>query len=136
VNDVYTQRMAGAPLAQDQEAAMQGWVSSIPAPPAPSWIDAASALRGQGIFKSGVAQCSSCHSGPKFTDNKTVNVGTGGLFQVPPLVGVGWRTPLLHDGCAQTIADRFGGCQTTGHGQIAELSTQDLSDLEMYLESL
>jgi hypothetical protein len=65
-----------------------------------------------------------------------MDVGTGGAFQVPPLVGVGWRTPLLHDGCAQTIADRFGRCATPGHGQIAELSSQDLSDLEMYLESL
>jgi cytochrome c553 len=141
VNDVYTLRMDGDQLPPDQLDATQSWVSTIPAPPAPSWIDAASATRGEQIFKSGVAECSACHAGPKLTNNKTMDVGTwrfggGSEFQVPPLVGVGWRTPLLHNGCAQTIADRFGSCATPEHGQTAELSSQDLSDLEMYLESL
>ncbi|MFI5042767.1 MAG: cytochrome-c peroxidase, partial [Acidimicrobiales bacterium] len=77
-----------------------------------------------------------CHSGPKFTNNVTVDVGTGGAFQVPPLVGVGWRTPLFHDGCAATIADRFGSCATARHGSIGSLSTQDISDLIAYLETL
>jgi cytochrome c peroxidase len=81
-------------------------------------------------------KCATCHSGAKFTDNLTVDVGTGGAFQVPPLVGVGWRTPLLHDGCAATIADRFGACATPAHGTISGLSAQDLTDLENYLETL
>jgi hypothetical protein len=55
-----------------------------------------------------VTKCNTCHSGPKLTNNLTLDLGTGGSFQVPPLVGVGWRTPLLYDGCAATIADRFG----------------------------
>lgn len=74
--------------------------------------------------------------GEKFTNNQTMNVGTGGSFQVPPLVGVGWRTPLLHDGCAATIADRFGTCSTSAHGNISSLSAQDLQNLEAYLETL
>jgi hypothetical protein len=55
---------------------------------------------------------------------------------VPPLVGVGWRTPLLHDGCAQTIADRFGACGSPSHGTISSLSAADLQNLEAYLETL
>jgi cytochrome c peroxidase len=115
---------------------LQGWVEAIPAPPAPSWIDPAAAQRGQVVFERTDVGCSSCHSGAKFTDNATVDVGTGAPFQVPPLVGVGWRTPLLHDGCAATIADRFGSCATAQHGSTSTLSTQDLSDLTTYLESL
>jgi len=66
-----------------------------------------------------------------------MNVGTGQAFQVPPLVGVGWRTPLLHDGCALTIADRFGSaCTTPAHGNISALTAKDLSDLTAYLDTL
>ena len=136
VNDVYTVRMAGSSLNDDEMSALTGWVQTIPPPPAPTWVDAASAAAGQVIFQSSAAGCSTCHSGSKFTNNQTLDVGTGGAFQVPPLIGVGWRTPLLHDGCAQTIADRFGACSTSQHGSIASLTATDLLNLEAYLETL
>jgi len=135
-NDVYTGRMNGVSLDTSQLAALESWVEAIPAPPAPTWVDSAAAKRGQTIFVSETAACSKCHSGPKFTNNATTDVGTGGAFQVPPLVGVGWRTPLLHIGCGTTVADRFGGCATTGHGNTAGLSASQLSDLTAYLDSL
>ncbi|HLK38531.1 MAG TPA: cytochrome-c peroxidase [Polyangiaceae bacterium] len=136
VNDVYTRRMSGTALTQPQMSAIQGWVQKVPAPPAPTWVDASAAKRGQAIFNRADVGCATCHSGPKFTNNATVDVQTGGAFQVPPLVGVGWRTPLLHDGCATTIADRFGACATPTHGSIGSLSQADISDLTAYLETL
>jgi DNA-binding beta-propeller fold protein YncE len=136
IGDVYTRRMNGATLPRDQLGALESWVERIPAPKAPSWVDSASAQRGQAIFERGDVGCTACHSGPKLTNNQTVNVGTGAAFQVPPLVGVGWRTPLLHDGCAQTLADRFGACATPQHGSIGSLSAQDVADLVAYLETL
>jgi hypothetical protein len=134
--DVYTGRMGGAMLAADQTAALLAWVQSIPAPPAPSWVDPASAQRGKLVFEGTTAACSTCHSGPKFTNNQTVNVGTCGALQVPPLVGVGWRAPLMHNGCASTLGERFTKCATTEHGNLAALSPQDVSDLTAYLETL
>jgi hypothetical protein len=136
VGDVYTVRMNGAMLPADQEGALTSWVDGIPAPPAPSWVDGASAQRGEAIFTDGAVGCSGCHSGAKLTNNATLDVGTGGAFQVPPLVGVGWRTPLLHNGCAATLADRFGTCATPQHGQIGALTPSNISDLVSYLETL
>jgi hypothetical protein len=136
VNDVYTVRMSGATLAPGQMDALTSWVESVPAPPAPTWVDSSAAKRGKTIFNRVDVGCITCHSGAKFTNNQTVDVGTGGKFQVPPLVGVGWRTPLLHDGCAATIADRFGACSSPQHGSITGLSTGDISDLSTYLETL
>jgi cytochrome c553 len=136
IQDVYTGRMGGAPLDPDLSGRLGAWVEEIPAPPAPSWVDPAAATRGQALFASSTTGCSTCHSGAKFTDNATVDVGTGGAFQVPPLIGVGWRTPLLHDGCAATIADRFGACATAGHGSTQSLSSDQISDLTAYLETL
>jgi hypothetical protein len=136
VDDVYSRRMNGASLDGTQMGALTTWLQGLPAPPAPSWVDGASAQRGQDIFQRADVGCATCHAGPKLTNNATMDVGTGGAFQVPPLVGVGWRTPLLHDGCAATLEDRFGRCATSGHGAIASLSAQDISDLTAYLETL
>jgi cytochrome c peroxidase len=135
-NDVYTNRMDGADLGSFQLNTLQSWVEAIPAPRAPSWLDAAAVQRGQALFERADVGCTACHSGPKYTNNATVDVGTGGSFQVPPLVGVGWRTPLLHSGCAGTIADRFGSCATPQHGSIGSLTSANVSDLVAYLESL
>jgi cytochrome c553 len=136
VADVYTGRMSGARLTPGQMTALTTWVQAIPAPPPPSWVDSAAASRGQTLFESKDVGCSSCHSGAKLTNNATVDVGTGGSFQVPPLVGVGWRTPLLHDGCAATFADRFGKCATPQHGVTGSLTASQVSDLTAYLDGL
>jgi hypothetical protein len=135
-SDVYTGRMGGEQLRDDQESALQSWVESIPAPAAPSWVDSAAASRGKAIFFGATAACSTCHLGPKFTNNQTMNVSTCGTFQVPPLVGVGWRAPLMHNGCAATFADRFGKCATSGHGSLQGLTAANISDLTAYLDSL
>jgi DNA-binding beta-propeller fold protein YncE len=135
-NDVYTGRMGGQTLAPDQTTALMTWVQTIPPPPAPSWVDSSAALRGKAIFDGPTAACSTCHLGPKLTNNQTMNVSTCGAFQVPSLVGVGWRAPLMHNGCAATFADRFGKCATSGHGSLQGLSTANISDLTAYLDSL
>jgi hypothetical protein len=136
VNDVYTIRMSGVTLQSAQMDVLTNWVQSVPAPPAPTWVNADAAQRGHVLFDRADVGCVTCHSGAKFTNNQTMDVGTGGLFQVPPLVGVGWRTPLLHGGCAATIADRFGVCATPQHGSIGSLTAANISDLTAYLETL
>jgi hypothetical protein len=134
-NNVYTGRMGGQELTSVQTDALESWVQAIPPPPAPSWVDGAAASRGKATFF-GAAACSTCHLGAKFTNNQTMNVSTCGAFQVPPLVGVGWRAPLMHNGCAATLADRFGKCSTGPHGSVQGLSAGEISDLTAYLESL
>ena len=136
VQDVYVGRMSGGSLTATQSGALSAWVNAIPAPPAPTWVDPSAAAAGRALFQNTTVGCATCHSGSKLTNNATVDVGTGGAFQVPPLVGVGWRTPLLHDGCAATIGDRFGTCSTAAHGNIASLSAQDITNLTAYLETL
>ncbi|HLK40064.1 MAG TPA: hypothetical protein VKU41_25080 [Polyangiaceae bacterium] len=136
VDDVYTVRMSGVKLPPDEMTALTRWVQTVPAPAAPRVVAPDAVARGDALFHRADVGCSTCHSGPKFTNNTTVDVGTGGAFQVPPLVGVGWRTPLMHDGCAATLADRFGRCATPEHGSTASLAPSDVSDLIAYLETL
>jgi mono/diheme cytochrome c family protein len=144
VQQVYITRMSGSPLAADQTQALQSWLFSRPAP-AVSAQDAASVARGQALFQ-GSSGCTACHVGPKLTNNATVDVGTGGAFQVPSLVGVSWRAPYLHTGCAQTLFDRFDPtvtdpatgmpCAGTAHGNTTQLTSPQIADLVAYLQTL
>ncbi len=136
VDQVFHSRMNGPALADDQVSALSSFVNRIPAPRAPAPLDAASAARGQTLFE-GSAGCAACHDGAKFTNNDTVNVGTGEAFQVPSLIGVGYRAPFLHDGCAASLTDRFDpSCGGTLHGNTANLGDQDFTDLAAYLGTL
>jgi len=134
--DVYNTRMSGQPLDLGQMTALASWIQAIPAPPPPSWVDLAAATRGRSLFTRGDVACATCHSGPKLTNNLTLDVGTGQAFQVPPLVGVGWRTPLLHDGRAATVADRFVNGNSQAHGNISGLTAPNINDLTAYLDTL
>jgi len=56
---------------------------------------------------------------------------------VPSLLGVGYREPLMHDGCAATLKDRFDGtCGGEMHGTLLGLSDQNRADLVAYLQTL
>ena len=140
MQEVFVHRMSGPTLDSAQIAALQSWLFTLPAPPtaAMSSTQAASAARGQALFQSSAVGCSTCHSGAKFTNNQTLSVNTGGSFQVPSLIGVAWRAPFLHDGCAQTLLNRFTTPCTDGvsHGQTANLSGSQIAILVSYLETL
>jgi mono/diheme cytochrome c family protein len=133
-HEVYTRRMSGRVLASDQVSALQGWLEQLPAPKRPN-VDPAARARGQVLFQ-GKAACASCHSGPSYTNNATVDVGTGAALQVPPLVGVGDRAPFMHAGCAKTLTERFTACATDAHGQTSNLTSAEIGDLVTFMESL
>ena len=108
---------------------------SLRASPAPAVLDEAALERGEALFEQ--VQCNTCHAGERFTDNKNYDVGTGGAFQVPSLLGVAYRAPYMHDGCARTLAERFDPvCGGDAHGNVAGLSDEDIADLVVYVESL
>jgi mono/diheme cytochrome c family protein len=136
--EVYVGRMSGEPLATPLVSALQSWLFTLPAPPAPPTTDASSVAMGKALFTDPSVGCSTCHSGAKLTNNATLSVNTGGAFQVPSLVGVGWRAPFLHAGCAATLQDRFSSACTDGvsHGKTMQLTPAQISELVLYLETL
>jgi hypothetical protein len=54
----------------------------------------------------------------------------------PSLLGVGLRSPLFHDGCAKSVAERFGPCGGANHGNTSQLSAAEQADLIAFLRSL
>jgi mono/diheme cytochrome c family protein len=138
MNAVFVGRMASPPPSPSTIDAVGGWLDAqLPASKAPP-SDPAAVARGQALFNDATVGCATCHSGPHYTNNQTLNVGTGQPLQVPSLIDVVSRPPFLHNGCAPTLRDRFnpacgGGDQ---HGHTSQLSTGQIDDLVAFLSTL
>jgi len=88
-------------------------------------------------------QCAYCHNGPKYTNQKQVDVGTGKLtdrspvIDVPQLPNVAYSAPYLHDGSARSLEEIwtvFNPKDT--HGVSNDLTKDELNDLIEYLKTL
>ena len=93
------------------------------------------ALQGEKVFEK--HNCSSCHSGPLFTDMKTYRIGENVEFEkgwdTPTLIEV-WRTaPYLFNGRAATLREVF---ETHKHGIDKKISKKDIDKLVEYVNSL
>ena len=131
---VFTERMGGPSVDARHTAAVGNWLDTRPTD-APRIVSADAAARGRQTFED--AGCASCHSGAMLTNNQTMDVGTGGAFQVPSLIGVSRSLPSMHTGCATTLAQRFDpSCGGTAHGTITGVNDPRVPDLVAYLETL
>jgi mono/diheme cytochrome c family protein len=138
VKEVFVGRMSGFSPSSDQSDALSHWIDLQPSLSANA-ADNAAAVRGKELFESNEVRCAQCHTGSHLTNNQSANVGTGANLQVPSLKGVRFRTPLMHDGCASTIAERFTNKKCGGgdsHGKTSQLNAAQISDLTAYLETL
>jgi YVTN family beta-propeller protein len=109
--------------------------------------------RGKAIFeraksKNGIPiaegnQCTYCHSGPKYTNQKQIDVGSGKptdrspVIDVPQLSNVAYSGPYLHDGSARSLEEIwtvFNPKDT--HGITNDLTKDELNDLIEYLKML
>jgi cytochrome c peroxidase len=100
------------------------------------------AKRGEAIFRSPKAACSTCHSGPEFTDGKIHQAGLEDPRDVyrgynpPSLRGVYDKDPYLHDGRARTLKETLSGPHNPENLGGESLSPTELDDLIAYLKSL
>jgi YVTN family beta-propeller protein len=137
--DVFGSRMSGPRMEPAYTRSLFNWVDKIPRLEAVAAADPEAAARGQALFNDTTVGCSSCHAGARMSSNANLFVNTGGNFQVPSLLGVVWRAPYMHTGCAATLADRFtqAGCGGgDDHGHTAQLTANQRADLVAYLETL
>lgn len=137
-------------LVTDKLPALQAYQFSISAPAAPAGsFDEAAATRGKALF-SGKAKCSTCHSGPLFTDNTIdgrlhpqsasvavdqdyVNRSATKKWRVTPLKGIWQHPPYFHDGSAATLSDVVNRYNEKGY---LNLDSGEKADLTEYLKSL
>jgi mono/diheme cytochrome c family protein len=136
MTEVFVRRM-GATFSAGEATQLAAWLDSVSALKAGPGDEAA--RRGRDIFMSPETRCASCHSGPFFTSGVKIDVGTGGTFKVPSLVGLRMRAPYMHDGCAATLDERFSSIDCGGgdlHGKTSHLTAEQINDLIAYLATL
>jgi len=115
---------------------LAAFMRALPSPP-PMPADGPAASRGAALFVA--ASCTSCHSGPFFTDRAKHDVGTGGgagerkgsSFDTPSLRGLAETAPYFHDGSAATLPDLL-----RRHGNAPALSDAQRGDLAEFLRSI
>jgi YVTN family beta-propeller protein len=88
-------------------------------------------------------QCPVCHSGPHYTNQTQVDVGSGKptdrspVIDVPQLTNIALTAPYLHDGSAHSLEEIwtvFNPKDT--HGVSNDLTKDELNDLIEYLKTL
>jgi YVTN family beta-propeller protein len=88
-------------------------------------------------------RCTYCHSGPKYTSQKSFDVGTGKptdrspMVDTPQLNNVYMTAPYLHDGSARSLEEIWTIFNPSDqHGRTNDLMKDDLNDLIEYLRTL
>jgi DNA-binding beta-propeller fold protein YncE len=131
-------------LPESDLQALAAYIASLAPLPSPALRGgklSEAAQRGAKFYEQ--AECGKCHPGPRYTDLKRYDVGTGrghernAEFDTPTLVEV-WRTaPYLHDGSAATIEDVLTQANRGDqHGKTSKLTPAQIADLAEYVRSL
>jgi cytochrome c peroxidase len=137
-------RLDGGGLRSAELDAIIAYISTM-APPNRAATHApkdAKVARGEEIFNSKEAACSTCHTpGADFSDGQLHDVKSktpadkSAQFNTPSLRGVSGAGPWFHDGRYKTLKDLFRGADGK-MGRTKQLSDNDLDALESYLRTL
>jgi cytochrome c553 len=138
MTEVFSKRMQGPQLSSAMVDTLGRWLDAqptLPSRPAPE--DAVA--RGRALFNDARVACATCHTGKLFSNNQSIDVGTGRALQVPSLRGIADRAPFMHNGCAPSLSNRFTDPACGGgdrHGVVSHLTREQVSDLVAFMESL
>jgi cytochrome c peroxidase len=139
MQEVFESRMSGPKMSAQHHDALGRFIDTMPALPSASRSSPEAVERGRALYFSAAVGCATSHKGAMFTDNRTIDVGTGRALQVPHLRNIADRAPFMHDGCAATLADRFTNPKCGGgdkHGVTSKLQEGQIADLVAFLETL
>ena len=82
-------------------------------------------------------RCSTCHRPPLYSARLSFDVGTGGTFDTPHLLGVADTAPYLHDGRALSLEELWTTYNTNDlHGVSSYMNKIQLNDLVDFLKTL
>lgn len=143
----FTKSMQGKRPKAEESKAMVAYLATLDFPRNPYRAKdgtlSAAEKRGEAVYRSAKAGCSSCHGGAELTDGKIHLVGLEERddayrgYNPPSLRGVYDKDPYLHDGRAKTLREALSGPHSpdvAGGGE--PLNDSELDDLLAYLRTL
>jgi len=130
-------RMGGTNLADEDADDIEDFVDTIrPVDTETSGQDDARIARGRELFESPEVACSTCHSGPEYTDNLSHDMFGLTAVNTPSLIGIDATAPYLHDGRASSLYELLPLSRGGAMGDTGGLSGDDLAALEAFLRTL
>jgi hypothetical protein len=82
-------------------------------------------------------RCSTCHRPPLYSVRLPFDVGSGGMFDTPHLLGLADTAPYLHDGRALSLEEIWTLYNTNDlHGVTSYMNKIQLNDLVAFLKTL
>lgn len=137
--------MHGETLSEVDRQALLGYLRALRGPGEPTLAAGANdrgasrealVRRGRALFQS--SGCVECHRPPAWTSHATFDVGIvdasgNRRFNPPSLIGVRFRTSLLHDGRATSLRDLIEGER---HQVPADMDADERAALRAFLRSL
>jgi hypothetical protein len=138
MEDTFTLRMNGGDVLPTETDELFAWLDGLRPVRARSADVLPVQQAGYAAFTK--AGCDECHNGSAYTNNQlaVVREGTEPL-KTPSLLGLVARQPLLHDGCAATLEERFlPPCDdgTDLHGLLSALDDAEMDALLAFLRTL
>ena len=124
-------RMGGQMPRAEEIESFSAWIDALPAMPGEPIADTGAVERGRTLFEDDAMGCASCHSGPRRTNNQSIDVGTGGRFQVPGLYELSYRPTYFHDGSADSL-----DAVVASHGNSTSFDDTQRADLVAFLRTL
>ncbi len=130
--------MGGADVSASDRAALEAYTASLPAfrrgrtnpDGSPGEPHTLRMKRGFELFSK---HCAGCHPAPLFTDRRSHDVGTGGAFDTPTLLGIADSAPYGHDGRFASLPDAVRAMAAAGDATASEI---ELESLVEYLKLL
>ena len=129
------ERMGGSGLSQVQADQIGAYIETIrPVDVADESLDPAAISRGAQVYVD--VGCQDCHSGDRYTDNKSYPMLGLANVNTPPLTGIASTAPYFHDGSARTLREVLEFARSGEMGDTSKLNEEEMADLETYLRSL
>jgi len=130
-HEAWVNRMGGESLPEEDVGAIGDYLDEL-AVPRSSTANPELVALGAEVFER--LDCAGCHAGDRMTDDQ--RHGDHPPIRTPSLVGVGQRAPLMHDGCAVSLAYLFDpSCASDVHRDAPE-SERERNALVAYLQTL
>jgi mono/diheme cytochrome c family protein len=125
VTTTIARNLGGEGLADHDLADLVAYLRAMPRP--------RRAAPGRGAEAFAAAGCGSCHVGGGGTDGERHDVGSGGSFVTPSLVGLGHSRSYFHDARYRSVDELLAKTQDKMGAPVTE---QDRAALAAYLDSL
>ncbi|MEM6790570.1 MAG: c-type cytochrome [Myxococcota bacterium] len=129
-------RLGGSGLPEEELDALVAYLAEMATPTQQPHSNEALVARGRALFEHAAVGCAACHTDGGGSDGQNHRFNDGPALDTPSLRFVGGTGPYWHDGRYATLGALLRDTQGTMGSWARELSPEEVSALEAYVNTL